>query len=230
VSDAPQGPGWWQASDLRWYPPEQAGAPRPTPAGPRPPGGGRRRTVLLSISGVAVVALVGVVVALIVGRNNHTHSSTIAVTPTVPGAVVPTSVAPTSVAPTSVAPTSAAPPTTARVTTTAPGPPCSAADLFTAAVAKEGFNPDDPSYAQFGPGQAAGAYQPTCVGTWAIASISRPQVGTTDGATLFHAVEGTWAETAPLGAPFSTCTLTGHGVPQATAEQLMTALGAKTTC
>ena len=24
MSDAPQGPGWWQASDDRWYPPEQA--------------------------------------------------------------------------------------------------------------------------------------------------------------------------------------------------------------
>jgi len=24
VSDAPQGPGWWQASDGKWYPPETA--------------------------------------------------------------------------------------------------------------------------------------------------------------------------------------------------------------
>ena len=24
VSDSPQGPGWWQASDGKWYPPEQA--------------------------------------------------------------------------------------------------------------------------------------------------------------------------------------------------------------
>src|SRR2546423_7309784 len=23
MSDTPQGPGWWQASDLKWYPPEQ---------------------------------------------------------------------------------------------------------------------------------------------------------------------------------------------------------------
>ena len=30
MSDGPQGPGWWQASDLRWYPPEQA----PAAAGP----------------------------------------------------------------------------------------------------------------------------------------------------------------------------------------------------
>lgn len=32
MSDVPQGPGWWQASDTRWYPPEQftgPGAPGP---------------------------------------------------------------------------------------------------------------------------------------------------------------------------------------------------------
>lgn len=32
MSDSPQGPGWWQASDGNWYPPEQA--PGYTPAGP----------------------------------------------------------------------------------------------------------------------------------------------------------------------------------------------------
>jgi Domain of unknown function (DUF4190) len=32
VSDVPQGPGWWQASDGRYYPPQ--------PTAPAPPGGG----------------------------------------------------------------------------------------------------------------------------------------------------------------------------------------------
>lgn len=34
MSDFSQGPGWWQASDGKWYPPEQApgGAAAPTPA------------------------------------------------------------------------------------------------------------------------------------------------------------------------------------------------------
>lgn len=34
MSDAPQGPGWWQAADGRWYPPDQAPgwAPPPTAA------------------------------------------------------------------------------------------------------------------------------------------------------------------------------------------------------
>jgi hypothetical protein len=35
MSDTSQGPGWWQASDGKWYPPDQAsGAP---PAPPKPP-------------------------------------------------------------------------------------------------------------------------------------------------------------------------------------------------
>lgn len=33
MSDAPQGPGWWMASDGKWYPPES----RPQPAPPPPP-------------------------------------------------------------------------------------------------------------------------------------------------------------------------------------------------
>ncbi len=41
MSDSPLGPGWWQASDGRWYPPEQSPGlgqpPPPTPYGT--PGG-----------------------------------------------------------------------------------------------------------------------------------------------------------------------------------------------
>lgn len=44
MSDTPQGPGWWQASDGRWYPPDQfPGAQAPAPAWPAmagQPGGG----------------------------------------------------------------------------------------------------------------------------------------------------------------------------------------------
>ena len=35
MSDQPQGPGWWQASDYKWYPPESV--PAPTPPPPAPP-------------------------------------------------------------------------------------------------------------------------------------------------------------------------------------------------
>lgn len=42
MSDVSQGPGWWQASDGKWYPPEQApsGAPAPAPAFGAPAAGG----------------------------------------------------------------------------------------------------------------------------------------------------------------------------------------------
>lgn len=42
MSDAPQGPGWWQASDGKWYPPTATpGTPRPpSAAGPQPYGPG----------------------------------------------------------------------------------------------------------------------------------------------------------------------------------------------
>ena len=33
MSDTPQGPGWWQASDGKFYPPEQAPAERPQAPG-----------------------------------------------------------------------------------------------------------------------------------------------------------------------------------------------------
>lgn len=38
MSDVSQGPGWWQASDGKWYPPEQAPGAQPpsTPPGPAP--------------------------------------------------------------------------------------------------------------------------------------------------------------------------------------------------
>jgi hypothetical protein len=40
VSEVPQGPGWWQAADLKWYPPELHAdyvAPLPPPPTPPPP-------------------------------------------------------------------------------------------------------------------------------------------------------------------------------------------------
>lgn len=36
MSDRPQGPGWWQASDNRWYPPAPQ-PPAPYPVSPQPP-------------------------------------------------------------------------------------------------------------------------------------------------------------------------------------------------
>ncbi len=39
MSDVSQGPGWWQASDGKWYPPEQAPSAQPQPQGFGAPGG-----------------------------------------------------------------------------------------------------------------------------------------------------------------------------------------------
>ncbi|MCC5953537.1 MAG: hypothetical protein JJU45_15710 [Acidimicrobiia bacterium] len=39
MSDQSQGPGWWQASDGKWYPPEQAPGGAPQQPGPQPGGG-----------------------------------------------------------------------------------------------------------------------------------------------------------------------------------------------
>jgi hypothetical protein len=48
VSDTPQGPGWWQASDGKWYPPEQA--PGYQPGGVGDAGGGTDIGAVLSYS------------------------------------------------------------------------------------------------------------------------------------------------------------------------------------
>ena len=77
MSDAPQGPGWWQASDDRWYPPTaQPGTPRP-PAAPAygpPPGYGYPYAPayaagpprLPSVSGMATASMVLGILSVIV--------------------------------------------------------------------------------------------------------------------------------------------------------------------
>jgi hypothetical protein len=71
MSDEPQGSGWWQASDLKWYPPEQhpndvAPLPPPAKAPPTPPSSGqsqRRIALIAVIAAVAVTLMVGAGVA-----------------------------------------------------------------------------------------------------------------------------------------------------------------------
>jgi len=48
MSDTSQGPGWWQASDGKWYPPEQAPGAAPQPAGGG--GGGGRLDIGAALS------------------------------------------------------------------------------------------------------------------------------------------------------------------------------------
>lgn len=55
MSDTQQGPGWWQASDGKWYPPQQA----PPPPGFQQPAPSKK-------SGCGRAALIGVAVGLVV--------------------------------------------------------------------------------------------------------------------------------------------------------------------
>lgn len=66
MSDTPQGPGWWQASDGKWYPP-QAATPAAATATPAKKGGCLKWALILG--GVGVVAIIGLVAALSVGAN-----------------------------------------------------------------------------------------------------------------------------------------------------------------
>ena len=66
MSDQSQGPGWWQASDGKWYPPEQAPAqptvPPPTqPVGTAPPAAGPAPTR----SGLGTGPIIAIVVAAV---------------------------------------------------------------------------------------------------------------------------------------------------------------------
>ena len=82
MSDAPQGPGWWRATDGRWYPPEAAAAPTTSPAQPAPfpasPSGpptspeatGRRWKTWQLVVTAAVAALVGIGIGVAVGGGN----------------------------------------------------------------------------------------------------------------------------------------------------------------
>jgi hypothetical protein len=92
--------------------------------------------------------------------------------------------------------------------------PCTGGVLFQAAVDFEHFNPTDPSYQQLAAeGDGPAAYNPRCVQDWAVAVISRPNVGRTDGATLFRrAGDGQWVDVGGVGT-IAACTLTKQDVP-----------------
>jgi uncharacterized RDD family membrane protein YckC len=79
MSDVSQGPGWWQASDGKWYSPEQRPAgqapaatpteahPSGTPTGPLADWGTRAVATLIDWAASMALVIVGVVLALIVG-------------------------------------------------------------------------------------------------------------------------------------------------------------------
>ena len=84
MSDTSQGPGWWQASDGKWYPPEQAPSAAPT-GGPAGAGGeladwGTRAIgIIIDWVSVVVLAIVGFVIAAILGAISSTLGGIVAV-------------------------------------------------------------------------------------------------------------------------------------------------------
>ncbi|MHB1511131.1 MAG: hypothetical protein ACYCST_18070 [Acidimicrobiales bacterium] len=94
---------------------------------------------------------------------------------------------------------------------------CVPSTLFAVAVAKEHIDVNGPGYGGTGP--APGAFNVDCDSGWAIAAISRPRVGITDGETLFHLVAGRWEEvTSDVFGGMNRCTaLADFGVPAAVA-------------
>jgi hypothetical protein len=67
MSDTPQGPGWWQASDDRWYPPESHPGANPGGASAARSGPSERPKWLLpavAVAAVAALVVAGLVVAL----------------------------------------------------------------------------------------------------------------------------------------------------------------------
>src|SRR5688500_18582318 len=69
MSDTPQGPGWWQASDGKFYPPQPQTQPPPPPmgvgpTGPMPPMPPPAQT---GMSGCLKAFLIGGAIALVLG-------------------------------------------------------------------------------------------------------------------------------------------------------------------
>jgi hypothetical protein len=110
-------------------------------------------------------------------------------------------------------------PTIAIDKTRAAIPPCSASLLFAAAVAAQHFSTDPAEYPP-DPGQGPDAYDPVCDARWAIAAISHPQVGTTDGEALFRAKRGSWSFVSELGGVPADCILEQDGVSPGVARVL----------
>jgi hypothetical protein len=83
MSDVSQGPGWWQASDRKWYPPQSAPTAAPPPSYRAPPGPsygarpapqwtpppakkGGNTGCLIALAVVGVIAVLGIVATVVV--------------------------------------------------------------------------------------------------------------------------------------------------------------------
>jgi hypothetical protein len=70
MSDVPQGPGWWQASDLKWYPPQESSdylATLPSPPGQLSPSPATQPSVATKSTSGAVWFVLGGLTLLAIG-------------------------------------------------------------------------------------------------------------------------------------------------------------------
>lgn len=179
MSDTPQGPGWWQASDGRWYPPslspgwEVPSSPGQTPA--TPPSGNKSvwrkfRALPTAMQVIAWAVVFFVVVGAIGAATSQKKKTTVTQTglvTLVPSTLAPhpthVTTAPSTAAPTTsratAPPTTAAPPPTTAVPLTAPPatappatstPPTSPAVVQTASVCGAPSNPYGYNFCQRG--------------------------------------------------------------------------------
>jgi hypothetical protein len=134
MSDVPQGPGWWRASNGQWYPPEAATptVQQPvTPSGTEPPvqgpplrplgppeGQGRRWKTWQALALAGVTLLIGIAIGA-ASKSSKSSSAVSTSATTVATSTTTTTTAPTTTtrAPTTtVAPTTAPPTTTGNIT------------------------------------------------------------------------------------------------------------------
>jgi hypothetical protein len=94
--------------------------------------------------------------------------------------------------------------------------PCKAALLFKAAEAGQHFNTRSGYEGNVRPG----ASEVVCDAGWAVALISHPNVGPTDGNTLFRSVDDRWRYVGELGGSVATCQMRRYHVPKQVALKL----------
>jgi len=86
MSDTSQGPGWWQASDGKWYPPESAatpapagGAPGASAFGPLADWGQRAVGILIDFAMIFVLWIVAFIITIILGAISSTLGAIVGV-------------------------------------------------------------------------------------------------------------------------------------------------------
>ena len=74
MSDMSQGPGWWQASDGKWYPPEQApgGAPSGGASGELADWGQRAIGILIDFVTIFVLWIIGFIIVAVISAISST--------------------------------------------------------------------------------------------------------------------------------------------------------------